>query len=119
MIIPLGFFENQSQLHFAARLRRLMRGTFLCLATKMYPKKRAFKPLGLNALVRSKWNSLSAFVGVFRYGRCLLLPFVAHKLGFLANLILKPVRLQAESHSSCHCCDPVFVGARLREWFCF
>ena len=37
-------FKGVSPLGFA----KLMRGTFLCLATKKYPKNRALTPLGLS-----------------------------------------------------------------------
>ena len=45
--LVLVFFQNLkvkgiSPLGFA----KLMRGTFLCIATKKYPKNRALKPLG-------------------------------------------------------------------------
>ena len=67
-----------------------MRRTF-CVLRQKVRKKRALTPLGLNALGLLKWNSLVGFVRVFRYGRRLRLPFVAHKLGITGTLHEKPM----------------------------
>ena len=92
--------KNQSQRRFAARLRRLMRLPF-CVLRQKGSKKRALKPRSLNALGRLKWNSLVAFVHVFRYVRCLRLPFVAHKLGFMGNLVAQAAKVDCSPFAKC------------------
>ena len=91
---------------------------FLCLATKSKQKPR-LTPRGLNALGRPKWNSLAAFVLVFRYGRCLRLPFVAQKPSFLANLDEKASPASSLPHNSFHCPDPICMRVLARDGFCF
>ena len=59
---------------------------------KKVPKKSRLKPLGLSVIGLSKSNSLAGFVRVFRYVRCLRLPFVAHKLDFMGNLVAKAAK---------------------------